>query len=93
VTDSGFHESNSQMLKDIKRNTEKIMAAQDNINADTAQLVTAVASIQTDVTAIQAALAALPASVDTTALDAAVASLTTSVGTVTALVPPAPPAP
>jgi hypothetical protein len=81
-----------------------LMTAQDDINAAVAQLqqtqqveATAVATLGTDVTAIQAALAAGGgASVDTSALNQAVVSqvqsdsaLTDAVNSVTALVPPA----
>jgi uncharacterized protein YoxC len=88
-------------LARIEQKVDKIMSQQDDINADVAGIQTAIAGLTaadaqlaTDVTAIQAALAALPPEVDTSALDAAVASLgststafTTAVGSVTALVP------
>lgn len=61
----------------IDRKLEKIMAAQDDINAADQAIVGLltdmagdIATIGTAVTAIQAALAALPESVDTTQLDA-----------------------
>lgn len=89
----------------ILKNTEKIMTAQDDINAAVAQIGTTMTDIKnqvtqlgTDVTAIQAEIGKLPASVDTTALNQAVAqlaqtqaSLDTAVGTVSGLVPPPPP--
>lgn len=96
-------------LATILANQEKIMSSQSDIDAATAALTAITGDVATnvaqlvnvDVPAIQAALAALPASVDTTALNAAVtaaqetaSSLDTSVAGVTALTsPPAPPAP
>ena len=83
------------------------MATQAEIDAVTAQLTTFqtdvtgdISALAADVTAIQAALANIPAGVDITALQAAAASLATNmgnlgttVGSVTALVPsPTPPA-
>jgi hypothetical protein len=83
---------------------EKIMTAQDDINAAVAQLAqtqaneaNAVTVLGVDVTALTAALAAGGGTpVDTSALNAAVAAqsasdtaLATAVGDVTALVPPA----
>lgn len=99
-------------LKTLDRKVDKIMTAQSDIDAATAALTALTGDVatnvgqlvNTDIPAIKAALAALPASVDTTALDAAVAaaegtaaSLDTAVGDVTALEPapaptPAPPA-
>lgn len=78
------------------------MASQDDIDAAVAQINTTLTDLQnqssaigTDVTAIQAALAALPPNVDTSALNAAVASLAqnqaaldTSVGGLSSVVPP-----
>jgi hypothetical protein len=82
---------------------EKIMTAQDDINAAVAQLAqtqaneaNAVTVLGADVTALTAALAAGGTPVDTSALNAAVAAqsasdtaLASAVGDVTALVPPA----
>jgi small-conductance mechanosensitive channel len=93
-----------QMEQRLNQKLEKIMASQADIDALTAQIVTSLGDLQTqstaigaDVTAIQAALAALPPSLDITALQAAVASLATnqasldaSVGTLNDVVPPAP---
>lgn len=93
------------MLIRILENQEKIMATQDDIDAAVAQINTTMTDLQnqsaaigTDVTAIQAALAALPPSTDTSALNAAVASLAqnqaaldASVGGLSAVVPPAAP--
>ena len=90
-------------LESILKNQEIIMTQQSDIDAATAALTALTGDVATnvaqlvnvDVPAIQAALAALPASVDTTALDAAVAaaagtaaSLDTSVSDVTALTSP-----
>lgn len=74
----------------------EIDAATAALTALTGDVATNVAQlVNTDIPAIQAALAALPQSVDTTALDAAVAaaadsasSLDSSVSGVTGLVPP-----
>jgi hypothetical protein len=98
-----------QALTGINTKLETIMSQQADIDAATAALTaitgdvaTNVAQlVNTDIPAIQAALAALPGTVDTTALDAAVAaaagtatSLDSTVSSVTALAPPAvPPAP
>lgn len=98
----------AQAFAQINRKLDKLSEQQQDINAATAALTALttdvaanVTQLGTDITAIQAALAALPASVDTTALDAAVAaaqntaaSLDASVQQVTALAPPpaAPPA-
>jgi hypothetical protein len=98
-----------QSLTVINTKLETVMSQQADIDAATAALTaltgdvaTNVAQlVNTDIPAIRAALAALPAAVDTTALDAAVAaaqgtaaSLDASVSGVAGLVPPAaPPAP
>lgn len=88
----------------ITHKLEKIMAGQDSINtADQAivglltDMAGDISTIGTAVTAIQAALAALPASVDTTQLDADVAkiadaqtSLDAAASSVAGVVPPAP---
>lgn len=87
-------DSMSEQQADIDAATAALTALTGDVAANVAQLV------NTDIPAIRAALAALPAAVDTTALDAAVAaaqgtasSLDASVSGVTGLVPPAPPAP
>ena len=96
-----FHGKLDDKLNRIIETQEKIMAGQASIDAAVAQLTTtqaneaaAVTQLGTDVTAIQAELAA-QGSVDTTALDAAVAaqaasdaSLTAAVEGVTALATP-----
>jgi hypothetical protein len=82
----------SQQQTDINNAAAAITALLTDMQAD-------ITTIGTGVTAIQAALAALPASVDTTALDAAVAqiaqaqsNLDASATQVADVVPPAPPA-
>ena len=99
-------------LGTITRQLETVMTQQSDIDAATAALTALTGDVATnvnqlvtvDVPAIQAAIAALPASVDTTALDAAVTaaggtatSLDTAVSNVTALtspsVPPVTPTP
>ena len=79
----------SQQQSDIDAATAALTALTGDVATNVTQLVTV------DVPAIQAAIAALPASVDTTALDAAVAgaagsvsSLDTAVSDVTALTTP-----
>lgn len=81
------------------------MTAQNDIDAATQAILGVVTTIQTEdvtlgsaVTAIQAFIAAQPASADTTALDSAVAqisgaqaNLTAAVGSVSSLVPVTPP--
>jgi hypothetical protein len=97
-----------EMERRINEKLEKIMSEQsqqqiDVNNADAAivalltDMQTDIATIGTGVTAIQAALAALPASVDTTQLDADVAniaaaqaSLDAAAASVANVVPPAP---
>jgi hypothetical protein len=66
----------------VNEKLEKIMAAQDDINAADQAIVGLltdmqgdIATIGTGITSIQAALAALPESVDTTQLDTDVASI------------------
>jgi hypothetical protein len=91
-------------LGTITTKLETIMTQQSDIDAATAALTALTGDVATnvnqlvnvDVPAIQAAIAALPASVDTSALDAAVAaaqgtasSLDTAVSDVTALTTPA----
>lgn len=90
-------------LDAIDKKLEIVLSQQSDVDAATAALTamtTDVATnvaqlVNTDIPAIQAALAALPSSVDTTALDAAVAaaagttsSLDTAVSSVTSLAPP-----
>lgn len=86
----------------LSQKLERIMAAQDDVNAVAARIETVATDIQakvdligTDVAAIKAALAALPPDVDTTALDSAItdleghaADLDTAVDSVSGLVPP-----
>jgi cob(I)alamin adenosyltransferase len=86
-------------LHELHRKVDKIMTVQADIDAATAALTVLttdvannVAQLQTDVTNIQAQLAALPGTVDTSALDAAVsaaantaANLDAAVAQVTAL--------
>lgn len=83
---------------------EKIMAAQDDVNAADQAIVglltdmaADIATIGTGIASIQAALAALPPEVDTTQLDADVAniaaaqaSLDAAAASVANVVPPAP---
>jgi hypothetical protein len=103
--DSGqFEHALRQVEQRLNRKLEKIMAAQDDINAAGQAIIGLLTDMQADiaeigngVTAIQAALAAMPAAVDTTALDAAVAqiaqaqaSLDASAASVANVVPPAP---
>lgn len=71
-----------QLEQHLDTKLEKIMAAQDDINAADQAIVGLLTDMQGDIatigtalTSIQAALAALPESVDTTQLDADVASI------------------
>jgi hypothetical protein len=100
---AGVAEEILAALETLTRQQETIMTQQSDIDAATAALTALTGDVATnvnqlvnvDVPAIQAAIAALPASVDTTALDAAVAaaqgtasSLDTAVSDVTALTTP-----
>jgi ABC-type transporter Mla subunit MlaD len=69
---------------------EQIVAAQDDINAAVTAIGTAVSTLDADVTALTAALAAGGTPVDTSALNAAVPQLVDAVNAVTALVPATP---
>jgi septal ring factor EnvC (AmiA/AmiB activator) len=71
---------------------EAIMTVQDTINAVAAELTQENSDLNTALTALQAWIAAQPASVDVSALQPIADALKTSVASVAALVP-APPAP
>lgn len=96
--DTGTPESHHAMLIRIIENQEKIMAAQDDINAAvsavqavTADLTSAASNIQAEIAALQAA----GVTVNTTALDAAIAPLQAAQAAVDALetAPVTPPTP
>lgn len=98
--DSGTPESHHHMLIRIIENQEKIMAAQDDINAAvsavqavTADLTSAASNIQAEVASLNSQLAAAgSATVDTSALNAAIAPLQAAQAAVDALETPAAPA-
>lgn len=78
------------MLTRILANTEKIMSAQQDIDAQTASIETETTDLTAAVAAIQAEIASLQASgVNTSGLDNAVAELTDAVSAAQAI-PPAP---
>jgi peptidoglycan hydrolase CwlO-like protein len=97
------------LLVQITENQEKIMSEMSQQQADVnaanqailallADIQAGVATLNTAVPALQAAIGSLPANVDTTALDAAVAqiaqtraNLDSAVSSVSGLVPPAAP--
>lgn len=102
--DTGTPESHHAMLIRIIENQEKIMTAQDDINAAvtaiqavTSDLVSAAGNIQTEIANLNSQLAAAgQPQVDTTALNAAIAPLQAAQKAVDALETPAsttPPAP
>lgn len=79
-----------EYLVNIEHKLEHIVAAQDDINAAVTAIGTAVSTLDADVTALTAALAAGGTPVDTSALNAAVPQLVDAVNAVTALVPATP---